>query len=77
MWYPPNMPSVIQTIREAIESSGESRYSISDRSGVSQAQLSRFVRGEAGMSVDNLERLADALGLEIIVRPKRRRGRSK
>lgn len=66
------MPDLTQAIREAIEASGETRYRISQGSGVSQAHLSRLVRGESGCSIENAERIAAYLGLEIILRPKRR-----
>ena len=67
------MSALLEAMRKAIEASGKSRYRISLDSGVSQAQLSRFVNGERGMSAENLERLAKSLGLEIVVRPRRRR----
>ena len=59
-------------MRRAIDESGMSRAEISRGSGVAESQLSRFVRQEHGMSVENLERLAEYLELEIVVRPKRR-----
>ena len=66
------------TIRKAIGRSPDSRYRIAQESGVSQGQLSRFVHGHTGLSAQALEQVADALGLEIVVRPKpRRKGRRK
>jgi transcriptional regulator with XRE-family HTH domain len=66
------MADLLDAIREAIDASGETRYVISKRSGVSQAQLSRLAHGQQGVSIVTAERLADALDLEIILRPKRR-----
>ena len=63
------------TIRKAIETSGQSRYRIAKETGVSQAHLSRLMSGQRGMSVEMLERLAPYLGLEIVIRPAKRRGR--
>ena len=63
---------MIERIRKAIEASGKSRYRLWKDSGVSQAQLSRLMSGESGMSADNIEKLADALGLEIKIRLKRK-----
>jgi len=60
-------------IRAAIKSSGQTRYRIAKETGVSQAHLSRLMSGERGLGVGVLERLAAYLGLEIIIRPKRRR----
>jgi transcriptional regulator with XRE-family HTH domain len=64
---------VVTGIRKAIADSGETRYAISKGSGVSQSQLSNFCRGLASLSIENLERVADYLGLEIILRRRRRR----
>ena len=69
------MSKMIERIRKAVEASGKSRYRLSKECGVSQAQLSRLMSGERGMSADSIERLADALGLEIVIRQKRRKGR--
>lgn len=66
------MADLLTEIRKAIETSGQTRYRIAKGSGVSQAQLSRLMSGEAGMSIGNVERLSAYLELEIVVRPKRR-----
>ena len=71
------MGKVLDEIRRAIQQGGESRYSISKATGISEAQLSRLMAGQAGLSINRLELLADHLGLEIIIRPKRRRKASK
>jgi ribosome-binding protein aMBF1 (putative translation factor) len=54
-----------EQLREAINDSGMSRYRLSQRTGVSQVVLSRFVRGEAGMSLATIDVLVEALGLEL------------
>ena len=69
------MMDIISILRAALRDSATSRYRLSKDTGISQAQLSRFVRSKAGMDLPNAQRLADALGLEIIIRPKRRKGR--
>ena len=72
------MGNVLDAIRKAIEASGETRYRLWKVTGISQSHLSRVMRGEAGLSVENLERLAEALELEIIIRPaKRKAGKTK
>ncbi|MCE5276978.1 MAG: helix-turn-helix transcriptional regulator [Planctomycetaceae bacterium] len=60
-------------IRKALAASGRSRYAIAKESGILESQLSRFLHGERGLNVANLQRLARVLGLEIIVRQKNRR----
>lgn len=67
------MTRILDAICEAIEASDQTRYRIAKDIGISQAHLSRLMSGERGLSIDTLERLADYLGLEIVIRPKRRR----
>lgn len=67
------MAELLDAIREAIESSGKTRYRIAKEAGIAQSQLSRLMSGETGLSVESVEKLAGHLGLEIIIRPKRRR----
>ncbi len=70
------MPILLNAIREGIEraeASGTTRYKIAKDTGISQAALSRFVNGERGLGVELVERLADYLGLEIVIREKRTR----
>ena len=68
-----DMSKVLNEIHRAIERSGETRYAIAKGSGVSQAQLSRFVNGQQGLSIEVIEALADYLELEIILKPKTKR----
>lgn len=54
------------TAIEAAEKRGETRYQIAKRTGVSQATLSRIAnRQTESVSLDTLEKLIDALGIEI------------
>lgn len=64
------MSKIIDAIRKAIESSGKTRYRLWQETGIDQSHLRKVLNGEARLSYENLELLADALGLEIIVRPK-------
>lgn len=67
------MGRLLDEIRDAIEASGKTRYRIAQESGIAESVLSRLMSGERGLSIDALETLADYLGLEIVMRPKRRR----
>ena len=67
------MKSLVEQLIAAIESSGQSRYQISKATGVAQSQLSRLVHGENRMSIDNIERVAAHLGLEVALRQKSKR----
>ena len=71
--YNDRVSRILNDIRAAIQASGQTRYRISKGSGIGQPQLSRLMTGERGLSYENLERLTDYLGLEIVIRPKRRR----
>ena len=64
------MRSLVEQLISAIESSEQTRYEISKATGVAQSQLSRLVHGENRMSIDNIERIANYLGLEVVLRPK-------
>jgi len=60
-------------IRQAVDSSGMTRYAICKALGIDQATMSRFMAG-AGMELANLDRLAELLGLSV-KRPAKRRAR--
>ena len=67
------MARLLDEICDAIEASGKTRYCIAKESGIAESVLSRLMSGERGLSIAALETLADYLGLEIVMRPKRRR----
>ncbi len=52
-------------LRQAIRESPMSRYEISRRTGIAQSTLSKFIRGERGLSLDSIDLLMMCLGLEI------------
>jgi transcriptional regulator with XRE-family HTH domain len=54
-----------EQLRRAIEQSGTSRYALARSLGVSDSALSRFMSGERGLTLATLDKLVDALGLEI------------
>ena len=56
-------------IRAALENCGETRYRVAKNSGLNEPQLCRFMAG-AGISFKSLDKLAEYLGLEVVVRGK-------
>jgi transcriptional regulator with XRE-family HTH domain len=56
-------------IRDAVNSSELSRYSICKSIGLNQGAFSRFMSGKSGLSMDALDRLAEHIGLEVVTRP--------
>lgn len=57
--------SLSDELRQAIERSGLSRYSIWQQTGIDQGSLSKFMDGERGLGLESIDKLADLLGLHI------------
>lgn len=57
-------------IRRAIETCGMSRYEIAKRSGVDAATLCRFMQGQHGLLLDSLDRVAECIGLRVVLEEK-------
>jgi len=68
------MSRLTETIRKAIRGHDQTAGAIAKGAGVARSQLSRLLSGERGLSIETAERLAAYLGLEIIVRPKTKKG---
>lgn len=67
------MTTMSDRVREAIKTSGLTRYQIAKQSGVTEGALSRFVAGERDMTLRTLERIAPLIGVRLTVsRPRRR-----
>ena len=62
-------------VRAAIQDADETYLAISKAAKVPQPNLSRFMHGKSGLSMQSLDRLAEHLGLQITVKPKRRKNR--
>jgi hypothetical protein len=71
--------SLSDELRQAVERSGLSRYSIWQQTGIDQGSLSKFMDGERGLGMESIDKIADLLGLHICTadaersRPKGRR----
>ena len=61
---------ITERIQEAIRSGGMSRYAISKVTGIDQGLLCRFLKGQSSLSFETADKVLDALGLEIVIRPK-------
>ena len=55
-----------ETVRQAVLDSGETLYRVSKDSGVPYAPVYRFMHGERGLSMENLDLLCRYLGLVLI-----------
>ena len=54
-----------EQLRQAILTSGKTRYAISKATGVGQDTLSRFVHDERGLSMEAMDAIGQFLGLEL------------
>ena len=70
--YDAAMISVNDQLRKAIMNSGETAYMIGKGSGVHKSQLSRLLHDNLDPRIGTVERLADYLGYELVLRPKGR-----
>lgn len=59
-------PSVSEQLRAAILAAPVSRYRMAQETGVTEATLSRFVRGERGLDLSSVDKLAAYLGLSLV-----------
>lgn len=64
----PAHPVAVPRFRAVREARGLSLREVARRANLNPAHLSRFERGQAGLSIDSLRRLADVLGLEELSR---------
>lgn len=64
-----SMSNVMDDLRKAMKASGKTRYRLWKETGIDQSHLAKLLSGEAGLSFENMELLAEALELEIITRP--------
>jgi predicted XRE-type DNA-binding protein len=66
------MSKILDQIRQAILSSGKTQYRISVETKISRSRLSKLMKGKLGLSIEALEELAEYLGLEITIHPKKK-----
>lgn len=57
---------ISEQLKDQIEASGISRYRISKETGVAQSTISSFMAGRRSLSLANVDKIGEALGLELI-----------
>jgi len=60
-------------IRQAINECGVTRYRIAQETGINESLLSKFYRGQRGLSVGALDTLCEFLGVEIVATKARKK----
>lgn len=66
-------PRFSDQIRAAIAASDITRYRICKKIGLPESSMSRFMAGRAGLSLETIDKLAELLGLSVLVRRRRRK----
>jgi transcriptional regulator with XRE-family HTH domain len=61
-------PTMIDVLKAAIEESGLTIYRIGKDTGIEEASLYRFLRGETTLRLDKAAALAEYLGFELVKR---------
>jgi transcriptional regulator with XRE-family HTH domain len=69
----PKRTKLSDQLRHAIETADRSRYVLSRETGIDQATLSRFMTGRGGLSIDVLDKLTEALQLELTPKTARKK----
>lgn len=64
--YNDNMKTVTDRLKEAVRDSGLSHRSLALQAGVNRLSIMRFMRGDTGLALDQLDRLCAFLGLELV-----------
>jgi transcriptional regulator with XRE-family HTH domain len=59
-------PTLTDQLRDAIRQDGRSLNELGRLCGVDAARLSRFVRGERGLSLDAVDKIAAELRLRLV-----------
>lgn len=58
--------NVIEQLRKAIRDSGKTQLAIADATGIAQGNLSKFLKGERGLSLENFAVLCKLLQLKLV-----------
>ena len=66
-----------EQIRRAVNASALSRYAICKATKIDQAPFSRFMAGKVGMTMANLDAVAELLKLDLMPTVKARKGKVK
>ena len=61
-----------EELRRAIQGGKLSQAELARGTGLSEGQVSRFLKGERGLSLESIDKLLDVLELEIVIRPRRK-----
>jgi transcriptional regulator with XRE-family HTH domain len=66
-------PELRATVQETLWDRGISQADLARATGLTEATISRFLHGEREASFEVIDKILDALGLEVVIRPRRER----
>jgi transcriptional regulator with XRE-family HTH domain len=64
-------PELRATVQETLWAREISQRDLARTVGLTEGAISRFLSGERETSFETIDKLMDALGLEIVIRPRR------
>ena len=57
-----------EQLRQAVLKCGKTRYRISKETGITEAQLSRFVNGHADLALPTIDKLTECIGAQLTMK---------
>ncbi len=63
-------------LRQAIERSGLSHYAIGKAAGIDKGNLSRFMAGNVGLSLESIDKIVAVLRLKLVAESPRKTNRT-
>jgi predicted XRE-type DNA-binding protein len=58
-------------VKELLKQRGLTQQQLADMTGIERPNINAMLSGKVGKMPDRWEKLLDALGLEVVIRPKR------
>jgi len=59
------MNSLSDTLKKAIQQSGQTHYSLAQQAGIRPQMIDYFMRGERSLRLETADKLASVLGLKL------------
>jgi transcriptional regulator with XRE-family HTH domain len=60
-------------VQESLWHNGAEQRELARRAGLHESLISRFLRGQRGLSFEVIDTVLGAAGLEVVIRPRRER----
>jgi len=70
-------PRFDEQLRKVIDASGISRYAIGKATGIDEGNLSKFMSGTSGLSVESINRICELIGARLVAGKPTRKPKAK